>query len=273
MKAYKGFNKDLKCRDFQYEIGKTYKTDKTPVRCTENGFHSCENPLHVFRYYSPSTSRFCEVDVGGQIDKSNDDTKIASSKININTELNFKSMMELGFKFIFDKIKWDDKDKTQTHRDYSAAQTNGYSSAAQTHGDYSAAQTNGHSSAAQTHGKYSAAQTHGKYSAAQTNGYSSAAQTNGYSSAAQTNGYSSAAQTNGDYSAAQTHGEESIACSTGINGKASGILGNWLVLTEWKQNDNGKWTIKSVERAKVDNIHIKEDIWYTLKNGEFVECD
>jgi hypothetical protein len=244
IKAFKGFTKDLKCLSHQYEIGKSYEVKGKTELC-RNGFHSCENPLHVLRYYGATeNNRFCEVEVDGEIVKANDDSKIASSKITIKAEITLKSLIESGFKFIFEKIKWGDKDTPQTH---------GYSSAAQTHGDSSAAQTHGDSSAAQTHGDYSAAQTHGD------------------SSAAQTHGNSSAAQTHGNSSAAQTHGKESIACSTGISGKASGIVGNWLVLSEWKQDKKGLWIIASVKTARVDGKKIKADTWYCLKNGKFKE--
>ena len=82
----------------------------------------------------------------------------------------------------------------------------------------------------------------------------------------------SAAQTHGYSSAAQTHGDESIAVSTGIQGKASGILGNWLVLAEWEDKD-GQWAIKSVKTVKVDGDKIKPDTLYMLKDGEFVETN
>ena len=221
-KTYKACDKFLKCRDFQYEIGKTYETDKTPIRCTKNGFHSCENPLHVLRYYPPSTSRFLETEIDGEIDTSTEDTKRASQKISIKTEITLKSLLEIGFKLVFDKIKWGEKDKAQTHGDYSAAQTHGYYSAAQTHGYYSAAQTHGNSSAAQTHG---------------------------------------------NSSAAQTHGNSSIAVSTGINGKASGIIGNWLVLAEWGDE------LKCVKSVLVDGKRIKPNVFYKLENGKFIKAE
>lgn len=67
MKAYKGFDKDLKCRGFQYEIGKDYETDKADL--CHSGFHACEFPMDVFSYYAPGESRFCEVDLLQETDQ------------------------------------------------------------------------------------------------------------------------------------------------------------------------------------------------------------
>ena len=80
IKGYKGFNKNMTCRGFQYEEGKTYKEDEKPD-CCNNGFHFCEYPLDCFSYYNPAESVFHEVEGIGEIDKDNDDTKIATNKI------------------------------------------------------------------------------------------------------------------------------------------------------------------------------------------------
>jgi hypothetical protein len=255
MKTFKGFDKDLKCRVMQYEIGKTAICEEVVIEPCKSGLHSCENPMDVLKYYPISNNnRYCVVVPSGKIVKDVDcDSKLVSRELTIEKEISSKELIEIGFKYKFDKIKWSEEDKAQTH---------GYNSAAQTHGDNSAAQTHGNTSAAQTHGDYSAAQTHGDYSAAQTHGYNSAAQTHGNASAA---------QTHGNASAAQTHGQESIAVSTGINGKASGIIGNWIFLVEWVVIKS-KCCIKTAKTVKVDGVKIKENVLYTLKNRKIVEA-
>ncbi|SCW63798.1 hypothetical protein SAMN05660484_02197, partial [Eubacterium ruminantium] len=85
MKTFKGFKKDMTCRDFQYEVGKEYKTEKA-VAC-ETGFHACEYPLDCFDYYSPNDSVYCEVEQDGEISRHSDDSKIASTKIKIGAKL------------------------------------------------------------------------------------------------------------------------------------------------------------------------------------------
>nr|DAM49908.1 MAG TPA: hypothetical protein [Caudoviricetes sp.] len=92
MKAYKGFDKDLKCKGFQYEVGKEYETSKV-ILCY-NGFHACTVPLDVFNYYAPATSRFCEVEIDGEIEKAVDDSKIAGTKIKIIREISLSELID-----------------------------------------------------------------------------------------------------------------------------------------------------------------------------------
>lgn len=82
MKAYKGFNKDMTCRDFQYKEGGGYETDK--AKLCESGFHACENPLDCLNYYSPNDGCvYHEVEVSGDIEKAEDDSKVAATRIKI----------------------------------------------------------------------------------------------------------------------------------------------------------------------------------------------
>ena len=111
--AYKGFDKNLKCRDFQYEVGKEYEMDGDIKRC-ERGFHACESPLEVFDHYDMITSRFAKVEQSGEIDKEENSTKVCSSKIKVKAELKLADMINLGVEWIKEvtsptKVKKDDK--------------------------------------------------------------------------------------------------------------------------------------------------------------------
>ena len=145
MKTYKGFDKDLKCRGFQYEVGKEYEEEKA-VAC-ECGFHACENPLDVFSYYSPVDSRFCEAEQGGEIDKSSNDSKIASTRIKIKAEIGLNGIIKAGVRFILERVKFDTAKQFNTG-DWSAATNTGNRSAATNTGDCSAATNTGNRSAA-----------------------------------------------------------------------------------------------------------------------------
>lgn len=206
--GYKGFDKDLKCRGFQYEVGKTFE-HKGDVSCCNRGFHFCENPFDVFDYYPPSDSRYCSVEGSGKSDNDNGDSKVSVSKLHISAEIGLKGIIDAGIKFIFDKVNWKDDKNTNT----------GHLSAATNTGDYSAATNTGHRSAACVEGK------------------------------------------------------DSIAIVTGIEGKAKGSLGCWLVLTERGDWNGETYAIIEVKAFKVDGVSIKENTYYQLINGNPVECE
>ncbi|EBV9155819.1 hypothetical protein L2O86_001844 [Salmonella enterica] len=102
--TFKGFNKDLKCRDFQFEIGKTFHHDGKVEACV-SGFHACECPFDVFSYYSPADSRFAETISFGITNREEDgDTKIASASITIKAELTLPQFIQRGIEWIWSKI-------------------------------------------------------------------------------------------------------------------------------------------------------------------------
>ena len=155
IKGYKGFDKELKCRGFLYEVDKEYEQGGE-IKCCNNGFHFCENPFDVFSYYPPNDSRYCEVHGSGKYDKDNDDSKVSVSKIKIGFEIGLKGLIDAGIKFILDKVNWKESKATNTG-DRSAATNTGYQSAATNTGNQSAATNTGDRSAATNTGYQSAA--------------------------------------------------------------------------------------------------------------------
>ena len=206
MKCFKGFDKDLKCRDFQYEIGKEY-TEETADICN-CGFHACEFPMDVFGYYPPSDSRYCEVELEENGQKSSDDSKRVGKKISVKAEIGIAGIIKAGVEYIKEQVNWEDDKATNT----------------------------------------------------------------GYQSAATNTGDRSAATNTGNRSAAIVEGKESIALAAGIKSKAKGKTGCFIVLTEWKEI-NFEYYLVDVKSAKVDGENIKEDTFYMLKDGKFVEVD
>ena len=230
MKCYKGFDKDLKCRDFQYEIGKKYEEERAEI--CDTGFHACENPLDVFGYYAPADSRYCEVELDAN-DQKSDDSKRVGKKISIKAEIGIAGIVKAGLEYIKDQVNWDDDKKSNTG-DWSAATNTGNRSAATNTGDQSAATNTGNRSAATNTGDQSAA----------------------------TN--------TGNRSAATVEGKESVAMAIGCNSKAKGSIGCFIVLAEWKEFEDGTYHIADVKSAKVDGVKIKPDTFYKLVNGEFI---
>lgn len=154
--SYKGFDSSLRCRGFQYEVGKDYEQEGN-IKCCENGFHACEFPLEVFNYYAPGeNSRYCTVTQSGEMDKREDDSKVASSKIHIETEIGLGGIIKAGVKFILDKVNWKDKKATNTG-DCSAATNTGNQSVAVSMGGFSTAKVSGKDSVAVVTGRDSKA--------------------------------------------------------------------------------------------------------------------
>ncbi|HAF2723560.1 TPA: hypothetical protein G9F22_003191 [Salmonella enterica] len=233
--TFKGFNKDLKCRDFQFEIGKTFHHDGKVEACG-SGFHACECPFDVFSYYSPADSRFAETISFGITDREEDgDTKIASASITIKAELTLPQFIQRGIEWIWSKI---DKSLEQQIMcgNWSAATNTGNWSAATNTGNRSAATNTGNRSAATNTGNWSAATNTGDWSAATNTGNRSAATNTGDWSAATNTGNRSAATNTGNWSAATNTGNWSAATNTG-NRSAATNTGNWSAAT-----NTGNWS-------------------------------
>ncbi|EBZ1670869.1 hypothetical protein D8I95_17310 [Salmonella enterica subsp. enterica serovar Kentucky] len=163
--TFKGFNKDLTCRDFQFAIGETFHHDGKVEACG-SGFHACECPFDVFSYYPPAESRYAETISFGVIDREEEgDTKIASASITIKSELTLPQFIQRGIEWIWSKIDKSLEQQIMTGN-RSAATNTGYQSAATNTGDLSAATNTGDLSAATNTGDLSAAEVSGSQSVA-----------------------------------------------------------------------------------------------------------
>ena len=135
VKSYKGFNKDMTCRGFQYEEGKEYEEESVEV--CDHGFHACEYPLNCLNYYSPNESVYHEVEQSGEIQKHNDDTKVASTKIKIGAEISIASLVKAAIEYTVKRV----------NKDAESDEKKGASSATGDYGASSATGTCGASSA------------------------------------------------------------------------------------------------------------------------------
>ena len=254
--AYKAMDKNMQCRGKQYEVGKTYHEEKAD--CCNAGMHACENPLDVLHYYPlKDNPRFFEVECGGNVDKSGEDSKLACTELTVKGEVNFAGLVKATVSAVFKRVQGKEPFSSG---DYSTAGSSGDSSTAGSSGYSSTAGSSGDSSTAGSSGNYSTAGSSGDYSTAGSSGYSSTAGSSGDSSTA---------AASGSCCRAKVGGKDSIAVANGANSKARGALGCYLVLTEYDENDN----MIRAKMAKVDGSVIKKNAWYTLKNGEFVECE
>lgn len=154
MKCYKGFDKNLECRGFKYNVGKSYEENDADI-CSK-GFHACEYPLDVFSYYPPAESRYCEVDLSANKQKAPDDTKRVGKKIKICAEIGLFGLAKASVEYIKERLDKNLSAATNTG-DQSAATNTGYRSAATNTGNQSAATNTGDRSAATVEGKESVA--------------------------------------------------------------------------------------------------------------------
>lgn len=310
IKGVKGFDKDLKCRGFQYEVGKEYE-QKGKILCCNNGFHFCENPFDVLNYYHPNDSRYCEVEGEGEIDRGA--KKVAVSHIHIGDELNWNDFINACVKFIFDKVNWN-SDHMINNDNYSVAKNKGDSSAVTNNGFCSVAMNNGYHSVATNTGERSVAMIDGYKSVAINSGVMSAAKNIGKCSVAINVGDNSIATNSGsrsivsnigDCSVAMNAGCKSVAinsgyCSVAMNcgndsvamnvgdysnakvGKKDSVaivIGKYCkaagVLGSWlvltERDCNSE--IVGMKAVKVDGTTIKADTYYALRNGEIVEVN
>ena len=269
MKGYKGFSKDLKCYGgYQYEIGRTETTDKAEL--CEAGFHFCERPLDVFNYFSPTSSRYCEIEAEDVSPKTEErDTKRVAKKLTVKGEIGIAGLVKAQIEYVKAHCTHEVKDDdAATAGEYGAA-TAGDSSAA-TAGNWGAA-TAGNWGAA-TAGEYGAATagncgaaTAGEYGAATAGNWGAATAGN---CGAATAGNCGAATSRGSV----TVGENGCGLVRGTVGKIKirGGMGAILVICAEKVDS---YDIAGWKADVVDGETIKADTWYTLQNGEFVEVD
>jgi len=222
--SYKGFDKDLKCRGFQYEIGKEYEHNGSVSACN-SGFHACENPFDVWNYYDlKNGNRFALVEQSGDISRESSDSKIASRKIKITAEIGLPVFIKAGFEYIhkktFDSVKEitsGDNSHSATSGKYSNSATSGDNSHSATSGKNSHSATSGKNSHSATSGDNSHSATSGDNSHSATSGKYSNSATSGNNSHSATSGNNSNSATSGKYSNSATSGDNSHSATSGDN--------------------------------------------------------
>ena len=255
--AYKGFNKNLKCRDFQYEVGKKYEIDGG-IECCERGFHACESPLEVFDHYDMLTSRFAKVEQSGEIDKEENSTKVCSSKIKVKAELKLADIINLGVEWIKD-VTSPAKLKKETDLN-----DNGNNSAKiGSSGNYAKIGSSGYYAQIGSSGYYAQIGSSGNYAKIGSSGY--------YAQIG-SSGYYAQIGSSGNYAQIESTGNHSVVMAAGNNSIAKAKIGSWITLAEW-DCINGVWTPICVKTEQVDGERIKADTFYKLVNGEFKEVE
>lgn len=239
--AYKGFDKDMKCRDFQYEIGKEYEMGGDVEVC-ERGFHACENPMDVLNYYKDMLNdRYCVVEQSGNIDRATDNTKIVSSKIKVTTEIGWEGLFKFGIEWLREITNSEIVKTIDT-----SLNDNGGDSA--------------HISLSGSNSKVGS------------NGGSAQIGSSGVCAQIGSSGNAAKISSSGNYTKIDSTGDTSVIMCAGRNSVAKAKVGSWITLSEWKYSEaEGRYIPVCVKTEYVDGDRIKADTWYKLENGEFVE--
>ena len=297
IKAYKGFDQNLKCRDFQYEVGKEYEMDGN-IECCERGFHACESPLEVLDHYfflqNGKMARFCEVEQSGNIDREKNSTKIASSRIKIKAELKFGDLINAGIEWLKEKtsptnIKTDkglndnggDYAKIGSSGDYAQIGSSGYSAqigssgySAQigSSGDYAKIGSSGDYAKIGSSGDSAQIGSSGDSAKIGSSGDYAKIGSSGDSAQIGSSGDSAKIGSSGDSAKIDSTGDDSVICCAGDNSAVKAKKGSWITLSEWKYcNEKQHYVPKCVKTEYVDGERIKADTWYKLVDGEFKE--
>ena len=296
MRAFKGFNKDLTCRGYQYEEGKEFHTER--AECCDTGFHACEYPLDCFGYYDPAHSVYHEVELSGEMDKSGDNTKVCATDIKIGARLSIAGLVKMAIDFTMSKVN-KEAGSDERHGfasatgDYGASSATGDYGASSATGDYGASSATGYKGASSATGYKGASSATGNCGASSATGYKGASSATGDYGASSATGYKGASSATGNCGASSAtgyKGASSVSDPTGVavawghEARAKGCKGAHLILSDWKYvgarysdgdymdpYDKESWELTGAKMVVVDGENIKEDTYYRCIEGEIVE--
>ena len=239
--SYKGFDKNMQCRGFQYEVGKEYEMDGE-IKCCNRGFHACKSPLEVWDYYDILNSRYAEVEQSGKIEEEENTTKVCSSRIKIKAELKLADIINIGVEWLKDitspsKVKADGALNDNGDRKKQIGSS----------GDSAQIGSSGYSAKIGSSGDYAKIGSSGDYAKIGSSGYSAQI---------------------------DSTGEDSVIMCAGNSSRAKAKIGSWITLAEWEWSDKkNRYVPICIKTEYVDGVNIKADTWYQLKNGKFVEVN
>ena len=275
--SYKGFDKNMQCRGFQYEVGKEYEMDGE-IKCCNRGFHACKSPLEVWDYYDILNSRYAEVEQSGKIEEEENTTKVCSSRIKIKAELKLADIINIGVEWLKDitspsKVKADGALNDNGDRKKQIG-SSGYYAKIGSSGDSAQIGSSGDSAQIGSSGYSAQIGSSGYYAQIGSSGDSAQIGSSGDSAQIGSSGYSAQIGSSGDYAKIDSTGEDSVIMCAGNSSRAKAKVGSWITLAEWKWSDEKNHNVPvCVKTEYVDGENVKADTWYQLKNGKFVEVN
>ena len=273
--SYKGFDKNMQCSGFQYEVGKEYEMDGE-IKCCNRGFHACKSPMEVWDYYDMLNSRFAEVEQSGNIDEEEKSTKVCSSHIKIKAELKLADIINIGVEWLKDitsplKVKTDGALNDNGDRKKQIGSSGDYAKIGSS-GDCAQIGSSGNSAKIGSSGNSAKIGSSGDCAQIGSSGDCAQIGSSGDCAKIGSSGDYAKIGSSGDYAQIGSSGEDSVIMCAGRNSKAKAKVGSWITLAEWKwSNEKNRYVQVCVKTEYVDGEKIKADTWYQLENGKFVE--
>ena len=294
--AYKGFDENLRCRGYQFEVGKEYEQEGEIV-CCENGFHACTNPFDVLNQYDANgKNRFCLVEQSGVINSGDSDTNQASSKIKIKEEIGISGLFKAAIEWLKeitnpDIITKETKEKDNIESSSCAKiSSSSFCDKIGSSGDYATIGSSGDDVQIGSSGDWVRIGSSGCGAKIGSSGYFAKICSSGYSvdigsvgddaviaSSGEwvriwPSGDYATIGSSGDWAKIDSTGKYAIICCAGDKSIVKAKKGSWITLAEWKYSEKKKHIIPvCVKTEFVDGERIKEDTWYKLVDGEFKE--
>ena len=295
MKGYKAFKPGLVCdpegNRFQYAENTVFEMEESPVVC-QRGFHFCKYPLDVLDYYplinnDGTTNEFAQVEALDDC-VTDDDKKYSTRKIRIGAKFGVKELVQAAVTFDYTSIKRKDGEVLANKKDCAQMASSGNCAKMASSGDYAQMASSGDYAQMASSGNCAKMASSGDYAKMASSGYSAKMASSGYSAQMASSGYSAQMASSGNcakmassgYSAKMassgncakmaSSGENAVVMCAGNDSKAKAKKGSWITLSEW-YCVNGEYTPVCVKTERVDGERIKEDTWYKLCGGEFVE--
>ena len=256
MKGYKGFEKGLICRGKQYAENTVFE-EENAVICN-SGMHFCENPFDVLDHYDlvnsdGSFNDFAEVEALAEV-KTDDNKKYCTTKLKIGAKLNFAGFVKACVGFVMEKTQLDISDSKVNKKDDTLISSKTKNAKIGSSGNYAKIGSSGYYAKIGSSGNYAQIGSSGNY-----------AQIGSSGDSAQIG-------SSGNYAKIDSTGEDSVICCAGHNSIVKAKKGSWITLAEWEYNEaKGRWIPRCVKTEYVDGEHIKEDTFYKLENGKFIE--
>ena len=289
MKGYKGFNKGLICRGKQYAENTIFEEPEANI--CENGMHFCENPFDVLNYYGFTRSNeFAEVEALDEV-KTDDKKKYCTKKLRIGTKLSFAEFIQACVDFVIEKTLVTETGNNISNSgdyvqigeegDYAQIGEEGFCSQIGSTGDYAQIGSTGYAAQISNSGDYAQIVSSGNFAQISNSGDYAQIGSTGYAARISSSGNATRIESSGDYARIsssgnaariESSGENCAICCTGNGSRVKAKRGSWITLTEVKSDEEKEdCGYVCVKTERVDGEHIKEDVFYMLKDGEFQE--